>query len=278
MSMVITQSDKMTNKPVNLFWTGGWESTFRMLQLVLHEKRLVQPYYIIYPGRISLPNELRAMRLIRSLLARDHPSSTDLILPTHYTLLSDIKVEQEIVDAYHLINNWKHLGYQYTWLAAFCKQKGIIDMEMGFERYDNPQDPFDFLRYVIRVGDSPIYIMDQNYSNTPDYIIFGHYRFPLLDYTKSDIGRMAKKFGWWNIQKKTWFCHTPIHGRIPCGSCAPCKLVIRENHGRGVPIYIRILNGLGLTNKFRKIMHHALLLTAKRTQYEPEPWESLLDS
>ena len=45
----------------NLFWTGGWDSTFRLLQLVVEQGRLVQPYYIIDPNRLSLRHEIKAM-------------------------------------------------------------------------------------------------------------------------------------------------------------------------------------------------------------------------
>ena len=37
-----------------VLWTGGWDSTFRVLYLVLVEKCQVQTYYIIDPFRWSL--------------------------------------------------------------------------------------------------------------------------------------------------------------------------------------------------------------------------------
>ena len=37
----------MRTKPINLFWTGGWDSTYRLLYLLIVEKKYVQPYYII---------------------------------------------------------------------------------------------------------------------------------------------------------------------------------------------------------------------------------------
>lgn len=37
----------MDKKSVNLFWTGGWHSTFRLIQLVLLHQKVVQPYYLI---------------------------------------------------------------------------------------------------------------------------------------------------------------------------------------------------------------------------------------
>ena len=31
----------------HLFWTGGWDSTFRLLQLLLEENKIVQTHYVI---------------------------------------------------------------------------------------------------------------------------------------------------------------------------------------------------------------------------------------
>src|SRR5688572_33020809 len=38
---------KIEAAPVALLWTGGWDSTFRLLMLLLVERRAVQSYYIV---------------------------------------------------------------------------------------------------------------------------------------------------------------------------------------------------------------------------------------
>ena len=48
-------------EPINLFWTGGWDSTFRLLQLIIVFRKRVQPYYIIDTTRKSVQNEKQAM-------------------------------------------------------------------------------------------------------------------------------------------------------------------------------------------------------------------------
>lgn len=60
-----------------LLWTGGWDSTFRLLSLLLGEQREVQPYYIIDSLRYrpAVPAEREAMRLIRQRLLRCHPDA-----------------------------------------------------------------------------------------------------------------------------------------------------------------------------------------------------------
>ena len=53
-----------TRMATPLLWTGGWDSTFRLLSLLLREQREVQPYYILdsLHFRPAVPAEREAMR------------------------------------------------------------------------------------------------------------------------------------------------------------------------------------------------------------------------
>ena len=57
-------SDGSKNAEVMLLWTGGWDSTFRLLWLSWIEGRTVQPLYIAEEGRASTAAELSAMKKI----------------------------------------------------------------------------------------------------------------------------------------------------------------------------------------------------------------------
>lgn len=48
---------------VNLLWSGGWDGTFRFLQLA-SEPICIQPIYIKDPGRGSQKYEIRAIHEI----------------------------------------------------------------------------------------------------------------------------------------------------------------------------------------------------------------------
>ncbi len=248
-----------SEKPINLFWSGGWDSTFRLLQLVLDENRVVQPYYIICKARVSLKNELQAMEEIRALINNEFPLKGCLILPTKMTDLENIVEDIEITDAYNKVNEKKPLGYQYAWLAWFCKQNGIDDMELSFERNTVATIYYPFQDHLIQKDQSGIFVIDPVNAEPAEYTLFKHFLFPIYAYTKLDIRRLVRQKGWWKFQKKTWFCFTPIHGKIPCGTCRPCRLSISENRGFGIPLYIRVLNALSLTGLIRRIMHHILL-------------------
>lgn len=51
----------MEKGTVNILWTGGWDSTFRVVELSRMEGITIQPVYVIDPNRKSVPYELRAM-------------------------------------------------------------------------------------------------------------------------------------------------------------------------------------------------------------------------
>ena len=67
---------------VNLLWTGGWDSTFRLLSLSLLHQRPVQPYYIITWDRPSTGAEIQTMCDIKRLLFKKHPETKSLLRPT----------------------------------------------------------------------------------------------------------------------------------------------------------------------------------------------------
>ena len=110
---------------VNLLWTGGWDSTFRLLQLVLEHRRRVQPCYVIDTGRRSLGIELKTMDRLKRLLFRDHPHTRELILPTRYAHVADLKPDPEITEAFQAVHAATNVAVQAEWLALFCRERGI---------------------------------------------------------------------------------------------------------------------------------------------------------
>ena len=51
-----------------ILWTGGWDSTFRMLQLALEGVELVQPIYVTGTNRPSESIEIQTMNRILPML------------------------------------------------------------------------------------------------------------------------------------------------------------------------------------------------------------------
>src|SRR5687768_6748698 len=107
-------------KPVNLLWTSGADSTFRLMELLLIQKRIVQPYYIIDRTRRSLDFEINAMERIKQQVLKKDPETKKLLLPTIYKELSQIKPYPGITAMYKRLAAIDHLGVQYEWLPRFA--------------------------------------------------------------------------------------------------------------------------------------------------------------
>ena len=64
---------------VPIFWTSGWDSTFRVLQLLLVGRRRVQPYYLIADMRASSDVERARMDAIREALFKRDSSLKEVL-------------------------------------------------------------------------------------------------------------------------------------------------------------------------------------------------------
>ena len=52
---------------VALLWTGGWDSTFQLLQLLIIHRRRVTPFYLLDEERRSTGVEIRTIKRIKGL-------------------------------------------------------------------------------------------------------------------------------------------------------------------------------------------------------------------
>lgn len=216
----------MSKKTVEIFWTGGYDSTFRVVQLS-GLPITVQPYYLS-DNRLNEKYELGAIEKITELIKK-HPDTRAELLPTIYVSVEDRSESRlEIEDAYKRIFEKNWLGNQYVWLANFaCKHPGV---ELSIEKGTNPVNLINKNGGFKKLTDSEIgdyYVVDKDITD-PDYnALFGNFHIPLLEVSKLDMKEFFLKHGYDEIMKTTWFCHTPINGK-PCGKCNPCKGVVEE--------------------------------------------------
>lgn len=227
---------------VNLLWTGGWDSTFRLLQLLLQHRVPVVPYYLEDPTRASTRIELDTMARIAEYLRDAFPHTRDLLQPLRIAMVGDVHEDADIVAALREVRRRSYIGSQYAWLPAFCKQSGIDDIELGVHVDDKVQA---LLRTFATEFDHPAGYrsvrVDPRHAGTAEYRLFGCFSFPLFRVDKLGIERAAAAHGWDAIMDMTWFCHTPRRGR-PCGICAPCVYTIEEGLARRVPPSRRVLS------------------------------------
>ena len=182
-----------------------------------------------------------------------------MFLPTYYYPLSAIKPDVEIQGAYQVLNDKKGYGSQYLYLALFCRQHNLSQVELCIETSMAPVENRRFYPMLEKDEKTGVYYFREELITQPEGLLFKCYRFPVFGFRKIDMEEFAAKNGWLSILKKTWFCLRPIHGRIPCGTCHPCKLVIEGKLQWRIPFYIRVLNKLSLTKHIRLYAHWMII-------------------
>lgn len=222
----------MDTQPIaSIFWTGGYDSTFRVCQLSRQEV-IIQPYYLS-EGRPSEENEKQAVRVITEKLRKD-PGTKALIQEPIQVSLEERFTDPAVDAAFGVLREQAFMGAQYKRLGAFALK--VPGIEMSIHKDDKAVaiiQQFGQLKAVPDVcGES--YVLDAEHS-TPELVtLFGSLRFPLVNYSKLDMKREYEEMGLAGIIPDTWFCHHPLNGQ-PCGTCNPCKYTIEEGMSYRLP-------------------------------------------
>lgn len=252
-----------TRSPTQLLWTGGWDSTFRLLQLLLVEGRGVQPYYVLddLKYRPAVPAEQRAMRQIRERLGERHPQAAARLEPTVECRLDEVAPDALINGYFEECLRSGFIGGQYEWLARFCAQREIAGMELSIHRDDKARELLADLVDASRAQ------LDPRHAGDGRYELFKAFRFPLFDKTKQQMRAEARHAGFDDIMELTWFCHRPVRGEA-CGVCNPCIYTIQEGLGDRLPASARRRYHLRVVPRIRSALtRHTGLYLAARSLY-----------
>ena len=110
---------------VEIFWTGGYDSTFRILQLSM-KPVIIQPYYCS-DNRKSEKNELTAMAVITKLLS-ERPTTRAIMKPLIVISATDRIVNEHISSTWTRVRENDFFGTQYDWLARFATAHPGIEL------------------------------------------------------------------------------------------------------------------------------------------------------
>lgn len=255
-NMSIAISNVTTNQTVRLLWTGGWDSTYRLLQLLLLQKKPVETFYVIDSDRLSTGAELRAIQDIKRQLFAKYPATRELLKRTHYREKSDIQPNAEITHSYQNLLDRYFIGGQYEWLARLAHEFNIDDLELcinGVHVGDRWHTALAHL--LVSSGadeNSPLRISKES-AGSDEHTLFKYFRLPTFYARKHDMHDVALKNGFLDIMERTWFCQTPRNLR-PCGRCIPCGLTISGGVGWRVPLTSRVRYHLRVTPRLRMFL------------------------
>jgi hypothetical protein len=228
---------------INLLWTGGWDSTFRLLQILQDGEGVVQPWYVIREKRRSVGMEIRTMHVIRKRIAARNALWSDRIAASRYVGAEE---DQTDVEAIERMRGRGHLGMQYAWLNRVAVSLGLNDLELSIHRDDRAHEFVAPMVVPIREG-STIYKLSSEVTD-PDLRLFQPFHLPILDWTKLSMQEYAVQHGLLELMDMTWFCHSP-HGDRPCGRCNPCRYTAAEGLARRIPRTAALYGAAGRLKK-----------------------------
>lgn len=217
-------------KIIDIFWTGGLDSTYRILELILIRKKKTQPHYIIDSSRPSTFYEMQAMEKIRSLLNTKAPDARELLLPINLTHKADIKENKEITGWYENLQNRLRIGIQYEWLSRFAHENSLKEIELCFVRHPEGRESDLFKAISSSIQGTGHDCRFESFKN-PDLKLFKNFRLPTFHLTKLELRNRSSEYGFQDLLNLTWFCHTPTKNGSVCGLCRPCQYVRDSGFG-----------------------------------------------
>ena len=206
-------------KKIKIFWTGGWDSTFRIVELSIKKVEIL-PIYIVDKGRSSWKREIETMNKIVVLLQKIEKTNAKF-LPIEIIEREKINTNLKITEAYNNIRKEVKLGSQYEWLARYAANNPGI--ELGIEKTNVEYS--GCIAVVEKFGrfkkdEDGILIIDKDNSCDDLIELFGNFKFPIANITETEM--VKKIIGYEDVMKNIWFCHTPVNNE-PCGYCRPCQ-------------------------------------------------------
>ncbi len=225
--------EEQKNRPLQLLWTGGWDSTFRLLEAVIHIGTSVQPYYVVDVGRKSTFEEIKAMDRIKSAVGLRGYEVGRRILPIQIAMCSDLPDHTLHSAQYLRLKQRIHFGTQYEWLPKFADAFDLHGLEICIAKHAETRGLQGLLGKCVvekREDGAGVYWTLPDSVEDDDLRLFGRFRFPTLYRSKSEMRSLAKEYGFLDVLELSWFCHKPINGET-CGLCVPCNDLINDGMG-----------------------------------------------
>ena len=227
----------MSDKKIkNVMWTGGFDSTFRMCQLV-KEDIDIQPYYFYNKARKSADIELQKLEEITNALRAKETTKAN-ILPLIVHDVDEYKpFDKKYTDAFKRIRKNEHRGEQYVWMAQMSES--IPGLEMSLEAEEGAEEGCFVLQSIPKSsnvikhdeGTLAYYTLSEDVRPGYEdwYILLSKFAFPyeIAHMTKRECLEKFIDMGDEDIMKMTWFCQLPYKGDA-CGYCGPCRQVVEE--------------------------------------------------
>ena len=125
------------------------------------------------------------------------------MLPVRFCAVSDLQSDASIASAYKRVHKYARIGIQYEWLARFCDQFGVSDLQLCIHRDDRAHTA---LKDLVEYGGVNGYKVSKRHAATDEYELFRFYSFPIFDMSKLDIQKHAAEMGVGALRNLSWGC------------------------------------------------------------------------
>lgn len=127
-----------TRQTVAVLWTGGWDSTYRVIELSKKDIN-IQPVYILDEGRKSNRMERQAIERITGMLQKRKETHA-VFLPVDVINVADIPADAEVTAAWRKLSEEFDWGIQHDWTARVAQWKYPM-IEMCIEKIVHGHTP-----------------------------------------------------------------------------------------------------------------------------------------
>ena len=114
----------------DVLWTSGWDSTFRVADLVITYGRAVRPHYLIDPSRLSTEKELTTITELSDAIAARREDGGSLLLPPRLHQRSELSTDPETRAQLRRLRTVAYLGPQYDLLVALARSLASHELEL----------------------------------------------------------------------------------------------------------------------------------------------------
>lgn len=241
------------SRTIHLLWTGGWDSTFRLLSALRLEGAEVRPHYVLDPSSPCSELEIDAMQRVREALQRHSPALAERLLPMSSASLDDLPEDDAETERYARLSARSGIGRHYEWLGRYARHAGLDEIEVGCHRDDPAMSLLNGC--LRRVGERPFatYRLADEARET-DLGLFSRLTFPLAELARADMRRFALDGGFLEQLEHTWFCLTPRRGSA-CGVCAKCHEAVVDGMGHRLPPVSRRLHDVKWHTRWKPWQH-----------------------
>ena len=211
-----------------VLWTSGWDSTFRILDLVSRRDCIVQPYYILDPDRRSHRIEIARMEEIVAATAQRGWSGE--VRPVEIIPKPDTAAHPDIEEAWRRIRAQHNMAGQYQWLAVAARERGLSALETGVLGSSTMGSAL--AAHLVRQDyhGEEIMVLDTS-PDDPLHTIFENMTFPLFGTKKPAMRTIAEQRSFIDLLERAWFCNKPLRNNHACGLCNPCRDAVTGGMG-----------------------------------------------